>query len=176
VTSQSSPEAPIAVVAMGGHAFMRPGEPGTHEEHILNARAINRHTITLLERGYNLVITHGNGPQVGNLMRQTELTRDRVPALPIDVLVAQTEGSLGYYLQQELLNELRARDIRRYVVTMVTQVLVSREDPAFHSPTKPVGQFLTKEEAEERRERFGWIIREEAGRGWRRVVSSRGAR
>ncbi len=165
-------KAPTVVVAMGGHAFMQPGEPGTHEVHTRNARMIARQIMTLLKRGYNLVITHGNGPQVGNLLDQTELTRDQVPSMPIDVLVAQTEGSLGYFLQQALLNELRLRHIRRYVVTMVTQVLVDRFDPGFGRPTKPVGPFLSREEAEQRRDEAGWVIQEDAGRGWRRVVPS----
>ena len=160
------------VVAMGGHAFMQPGEEGTHEQHVSNGRMICRQIMTLVERGYNIVITHGNGPQVGNLLIKSELTRDQVPAMPLDVLVAQTEGSLGYFLQQSLLNELRTRDIRRYVVTVVTQVLVARDDPAFGSPTKPVGPFMSKEEAEARRDEFGWEIREQPGRGWRRVVPS----
>lgn len=164
--------APTVVVAMGGHAFMQPGEVGTHEQHVTNARAICRRIMTLVERGYNVIITHGNGPQVGNLLNQTELTRDQVTPLPLDVLVGQTEGSLGYYLQQELLNELRSRHIRRYVVTMVTQVLVDRDDPAFQRPTKPVGPFLTQQEAESRRDEYGWNIKEEKGRGWRRVVPS----
>ncbi len=164
--------APTAVVAMGGHAFMQPGEKGTCEDHERNARIICGQMMTLVERGYNLVVTHGNGPQVGNLLNQTEMTRDRIPPLPMDVLVAQTQGSLGYFLQQALLNEIRSRHIRRYVVTMVTQVLVDPKDPAFQNPTKPVGPFLTKEEAEARREEFGWKIAEDIGRGWRRVVAS----
>ncbi|MEM7249055.1 MAG: carbamate kinase [Acidobacteriota bacterium] len=160
------------VVAMGGHAFMQAGEEGTHEQHGRNARHICQQLMVLAERGYNIVITHGNGPQVGMLMRSVELARDTVPPLPLDVLVAQTEGSLGYYLQRALLNELRQREIRRYVVTVVTQVLVDPEDPAFEEPTKPVGPFLTKEDAEARRDEEGWIIKEDAGRGWRRVVPS----
>ncbi len=170
--AQPADEAPTVVVAMGGHAFMQPGEPGTHEVHARNARAIARRLMTLLKRGYNLVITHGNGPQVGRLISQTEITRDQLSPMPIDVLVAQTEGSLGYYLQQALLNELRTRHITRYVVTMVTQVLVDRFDPGFGEPTKPVGRFLSEEEAKERQKEDGWVVREDAGRGWRRVVPS----
>lgn len=163
---------PIAVVAMGGHAFLRPGERGTYEEHTRNARAICRELMTLVERGYRLVITHGNGPQVGELLTRVELTRDELPHWPLDVLVAQTEGSLGYFLQRALLNEMHQQDIFRYVVTMVTQVLVSPEDPAFRAPTKPVGPFLTQDEAERNRDRFGWIIGEDKNRGWRRLVPS----
>jgi carbamate kinase len=166
------PGAPIAVVAMGGHAFIRPGEKGTHEDHTRNARAICAELMTLVERGYRLVITHGNGPQVGDLLTRVELTRDTLPQPPLDVLVAQTEGSLGYLLQRALLNELHARKLDRRVVTMVTQVTVASDDPAFGKPSKPIGPFLSKEDAEASRKQFDWVIGEDAGRGWRRLVPS----
>ena len=163
---------PIVLVAMGGHAFMQRGEKGDIHDHERNAEEICGSLMTLVERNYNLVVTHGNGPQVGNLLLQNELTKDSVPSMPLDVLVANTEGFLGYVLQQALLNHLRRRDIKRYVVTMITQVLVERDDPAFQNPSKPIGPFLTKEQAEERRDRLGWNILEDAGRGWRRLVAS----
>lgn len=157
---------------MGGHAFMRAGETGTYEEHARNAREIGARAMTLLERGYNLVITHGNGPQVGNLLEQRETAPEGLPTLPMDALVAQTEGSLGYFLQQGLLNELRRRDWRRYVVTMVTQVQVDPDDPNLQEPTKPVGPVLSEQQATVRRDRFGWTVAEDPGRGLRRVVPS----
>jgi carbamate kinase len=163
---------PIVLVAMGGHAFMQRGETGDIRDHERNAAAICGSLMTLVERNYNLVVTHGNGPQVGNLLLQNELTQDSVPSMPLDVLVANTEGFLGYVLQQALLNHLRRREIKRYVVTMITQVLVERDDPAFQNPSKPIGPFLTKEQAEERRDRLGWKILDDAGRGWRRLVAS----
>ncbi len=163
---------PTVVVALGGHAFMRAGEPGTHEEHRHNARAICERLMLLVERDYRIVITHGNGPQVGALLERDELRGDDLPVAPLDVLVARTEGSLGYYLQQELLNSLRRRDIRRFVVTVVTQVLVDAADPAFANPTKPVGPFLSEAEARRRAREFGWTVGEDAGRGWRRLVPS----
>lgn len=163
---------PVVLVAMGGHAFMQHGETGSIEEHERNASQICSSLMTLVDRHYNIVITHGNGPQVGNLLLQSELTLGAVPAMPLDVLVAHTEGFLGYVLQQALLNQLRRRKIQRYVVSMITQVLVERDDPAFREPTKPIGPFLTKEQAEERRDRLGWKIAEDAGRGWRRLVAS----
>jgi carbamate kinase len=163
---------PIAVVAMGGHAFTQSGDRGTYEDHERNARQICRELIVLVERGYRLVITHGNGPQVGELLLRQELTRDSLPRWPLDVLVAQTEGSLGYLLQRAMLNELNARGIHRWVVTMVTQVVVDKSDPAFGAPAKPVGPFMTQAEAEAGHAAYGWVIREEAGRGWRRVVPS----
>jgi carbamate kinase len=168
----NEPSRPIVLIAMGGHAFIQRGETGKIEEHERNAVEICSSLMTFVDRGYNLVITHGNGPQVGNQLLQNELTRESVPSMPLDVLVANTEGFLGYVLQQALLNHLRRRQIKRYVVTMITQVLVERDDPAFKEPTKPIGPFLTKEQAEERRDRLGWKIIEDAGRGWRRVVPS----
>jgi len=163
---------PIVLVAMGGHAFMQPGEAGTIEDHERNAARIATLLMTLVERDYHVCITHGNGPQVGNLLLQQEVAGSGVPALPLDVLVAMTEGSLGYILQQALLNELRKRQSKRYVVTVVTQVVVAEDDPAFREPSKPIGPFLTREEAEKRRDTLGWKVKEDAGRGWRRLVPS----
>jgi carbamate kinase len=163
---------PIALVAVGGHAFMEPGEKGTVEEHERNAAALCDKLMTLVERGYELVITHGNGPQVGSLLLQQEAAQPEVPPMPLDVLVAQTEGSLGYIMQQALLNQLRKREIRRYVVTVVTQVLVDENDPAFNTPTKPIGPFLDEKEARQRERQLGWTVVEDSGRGWRRVVPS----
>jgi len=163
---------PIVLVAMGGHAFMQPGEAGTIEDHERNAARIATLLMTLVERDYHVCITHGNGPQVGNLLLQQEVAGSGVPALPLDVLVAMTEGSLGYILQQALLNELRKRQSKRYVVTVVTQVVVDESDPAFQQPSKPIGPFLSREEAEKRRDALGWKVKEDAGRGWRRLVPS----
>ena len=163
---------PIVLVAMGGHAFMQKGELGTIEEHERNAAEIARLLMTLVEKEYQLVITHGNGPQVGTLLLQQECSKNDTPSMPLDVLVAMTEGSLGYILQQNLLNQLRRKDVRRYVVTVVTQVLIDESDPAFKNPSKPIGPFLSQEEAERRRDQLGWIVKEDAGRGWRRLVPS----
>lgn len=163
---------PIAIVAMGGHAFMLHGEKGTIEDHQKNASEISSQLMHLVDRNYNLVITHGNGPQVGNLLLMTELTAEQVPPMPLDVLVAQTEGSLGYIMQQAILNQLAKTRRSQRVVTVVTQVLVNRDDPAFLKPSKPIGPFLSKEEAERRSDELGWNIIEDSGRGWRRVVPS----
>lgn len=165
-------EKPIVLVALGGHAFMQRGEKGTVQIQERNAEKICQTMQTLVDRDYNIVITHGNGPQVGNLLLLNESGDESVPKMPLDVLVAQTEGSLGYFLQQAMLNELRKRSKKRYVVTVVTQVLVDPEDEAFKKPTKPVGPFLSKEEAEHRRDELGWNIVEDSGRGWRRLVPS----
>lgn len=163
---------PTAVVAMGGHAFILPGQTGTPGEQSENAKAICRQVMTLVERDYNVVITHGNGPQVGDLLLRDELAKGELPRMPLDALVAQTEGSLGYFMQLALLNELRARAIPRYVVTVVTQVVVDKADPAFDSPTKPVGPFMEEDEARRREKELGWIIGADKARGFRRLVPS----
>jgi carbamate kinase len=156
---------------MGGHAFMQGDEPGTIEDHERNAETIARSLMTLVDRDYHMVVTHGNGPQVGNLLIQHELAKETTPVMPLDVLVAMTEGSLGYILQQSLLNQLNKRDIRRYVVTVVTQVIVDEDDPSFQNPNKPIGPYLSKQEADARREQLGWQLKE-GKRGWRRLVPS----
>jgi carbamate kinase len=165
-------EHPLVLVAMGGHAFMQKDERGTIEEHERNAERIAGALMELIERDYHLVVTHGNAPQVGSLLIQSETARDAVPEMPLDVLVAMTEGSLGYVLQQALLNRFRPRRINRFVVTVVTQVLVRDDDPAFKQPSKPIGPVLEQAEAERRRDELGWSIVEDKGRGWRRRVAS----
>ena len=172
--SPSSPgaEGPLAVVAMGGHAFMQKGERGTIQDHERNADRVASVLMTLVGRDYRLIITHGNGPQVGSLLTQQELAGDEVQPMPLDVLVAMTEGSLGYILQQALLNRLRDQDPARRVVATVTQVVVDSSDPAFGDPSKPIGPFLDREAASAKERDSGWEIREDPGRGWRRVVPS----
>lgn len=165
------PKRGLAIVAMGGHAFIKPGETGTEVEHKRNAAEIGEQLMTLVDRGYDLVVTHGNGPQVGNQLLQNESSRAEVPAWSLDVLVSETAGSLGYILQQAFQNQLRRRQKSRVVVTFICQVVVDQEDPAFAKPQKPVGPFLTREVAERRRDELGWEIRE-GGRGWRQVVPS----
>ena len=169
---EDSHDSPLVLVAMGGHAFMADGERGTIQDHKRNAARIAGLLMTLVEGGHDLVITHGNGPQVGALLRQQEMAGAEVPPMPLDVLVGMTEGSLGYILQQALLNELRERDSHRWVVTMVTQVVVDEADPAFENPNKPIGPFLSREEALRRSDTLGWTVREDSGRGWRRFVPS----
>jgi carbamate kinase len=164
---------PIVLIAMGGHAFMQKGEEGNIDDHERNSDRIAELLMALIERDVPLVITHVNGQQVGNLLIQHEQSRGVVPTMPLDVLVAMTEGSLGYILQQSLLNQLRRRNIRRYVVTVVTQVIVDEKDEAFDKPNKPIGPFLTKEEAERRRDKWDWkIVEDPEKRGWRRLVAS----
>jgi carbamate kinase len=163
----------VALVAFGGNAILRSGEAGTMAEQEANARSMCEKLLTVIERGYDLVVTYGNGPQVGHLMIQNELAKDVSPELPLDVLVAETEGSIGYLLQQQLLNGLRARRIPKLVVTMITQVIVDRNDPAFANPTKPVGPFYTEEDAKRVAAHFPhWKLAPDAQRGYRRIVPS----
>jgi carbamate kinase len=163
---------PTAVIALGGHAFIRKGYRPTHEEHQIAARKIASILMELINRDYNLVITHGNGPQVGNLLLQNEHSPEEIPKQPLDVLVAMTEGSLGYIMQQAIINELRRRGIHRHVVTKITQVILDQHDPAFKNPSKPIGPFYTHEQALELQENHNWEMAEDSGRGWRRLVPS----
>ena len=163
------------VVALGGNFLLQPHEEGTIEEQEARARMVCKHLLSVIRAGYNLILTHGNGPQVGNLLIRNEFARELAPPLPLDVLVAQTAGSIGYILQQEMLNQLRRNGIRKWVVTMITQVMVSAKDPAFKKPTKPIGPFFTKAEADKikkARKTKKWKMVEDAGRGYRRVVPS----
>ena len=170
--SELSQERPIVVVALGGHAFMEKGEEANVEVYERRAVKVCEHLMTLIGRNYNIVIAHGNGPQVGNLLMRQEFARDQFHVDPLDVLVARTQGSLGYILQQALLNMMRKRQLHRYVVTFVTQVLVHADDPAFENPTKPVGPFFDEKEARRREAEMGWQMVHQINRGWRRVVPS----
>ena len=163
----------IALIAFGGNALITEQDKGNIEQQRHAASNMCSNLLMIVEKGYDLVITHGNGPQVGNLLIQRDMTKNEIPEMPLDVLVAQTEGSLGYILQQELLNHLRAHRTGKYVVTMITQVLVDSDDPAFSNPTKPVGPFYTKKKSEQMvLEHPEWKMTADAGRGYRRVVPS----
>jgi len=163
---------PVAVVAIGGNSLIRDESNPDVRGEIEALRETCRHLGGMLSRGWDIVLTHGNGPQVGFNLLRSELAAAVAPPLPLDLLGAQTQGSIGYLMQQILGNELRSRDIRKRVVTIVTQTLVDRNDPAFHRPTKPVGPFYERDEAERLRAARRWEIVEDAGRGWRRVVPS----
>ena len=164
-------EGSVALIAFGGNAFIKDGHKGTIDQQRDAANEVCDKLLAVVERGYELVITHGNGPQVGNLLIQRDMTRTVIPEMPLDVLVAQTEGSLGYILQQELLNHLRIHQIGKYVVTMITQVLVDKDDPAFSEPVKPVGPFYDRQVSQQiASEHPDWKMAEDAGRGFRRVV------
>ena len=163
---------PPLVVALGGNAILREGERGLVREQYANIERTCRDLLPLLQGDYPLLFTHGNGPQIGNLMLSLEATRDRFPLLPMDVCGAMTQGSIGYMLQRTLTNFLNGADIQRPVVTVVTQVVVDPRDDAFWKPTKPVGPYYAAEQAAAMRRETGWNMVEDAGRGYRRVVAS----
>ncbi|MEJ2700168.1 MAG: carbamate kinase [Desulfuromonadales bacterium] len=162
----------VAIVALGGNALIRPGERGEFRQQIRHVRESVVHLPLLLRLGYNLVVTHGNGPTVGHLLLQNEMARDTVPPMPLDVCDADSEGGIGYLTQQALVNELFARAGGGQVVSLITQVVVDPKDSAFTRPTKPVGPYYSAEEAERLRHVKGWVVEEDAGRGFRRMVAS----
>lgn len=162
----------LAVVAIGGNAINRPGEKPTAENMFKNIKVTASYLADMIELGYRIIITHGNGPQVGNLLVQQDIAKDTIPPFPMDVLGAMTQGYLGYMISQELKNVLNERKIDKEIATVVTQIVVNKDDPGFKNPTKPVGPFYSEEEAKKIMEEKGWIFKEDAGRGWRRVVPS----
>ena len=164
----------LAVVALGGNALLRSGQKGTYQEQIANVEETCESLYQLLRRNYNIVIGHGNGPQVGNVMLQHEAGRSAgVEAMPMDYCVAETQGSIAYLIEICLRNVLARHDMQRDVVTLVTQVAVNKLDPMFKNPTKPVGPYYTQEQAEQLAKATGAIYKEDPkGRGWRKVVAS----
>jgi carbamate kinase len=162
----------LAVVAFGGNALLRPEDRGTHEEQIARAKQAARWLAELVIRGYHLIVVHGNGPQVGNILIQAEEASTKVPPQSLDVAVAQTEGSMGFLLQQAIRNRLESIGSGGQVATVLTEVEVDVNDPAFKRPTKPIGPFFTRYRAEALERDLGWTMREDAGRGWRHVVPS----
>lgn len=162
----------VLIVAFGGNAILPSGQRGTLEEQRANVRRMASHLGALVEAGYRVVATHGNGPQVGEIMLRSELTKDTVPPLTLDVAGAMTQGQIGLMLQQEIGNYLAERRMPLNVVSLVTQVVVDAQDPAFSSPTKPIGRFYSEAEAGRLRRDKGWTMVEDAGRGYRRVVPS----
>ena len=167
--------AKLAVVAFGGNALLRSGQKGTYQEQIQNVTKTCESLLGLLKQDYNIVIGHGNGPQVGNVMLQHEAGNKSfdLPIMPMDFCVSETQGSIGYLIEQGFRNIFVKENLRKNVVTLVTQVEVNGEDPLFKNPTKPVGPYYTEEEAEEYAAATGAIFREDPkGNGWRKVVAS----
>lgn len=165
----------IAVVALGGNALLRGNEIGTIQQQEKNTYDTCINLIHLLRQDYNIVITHGNGPQVGNIMLRNEAGFNdyKIPKMPLDICVADSQGGIGYMIERQLLNLLKEVKIRRNVVTVITEVLVDLADPAFKNPTKPVGTFYLKEEADLLNRSNNFIFKEDPRkRGWRRVVAS----
>jgi carbamate kinase len=163
----------LVVIALGGNALLQRSQKGTFEDQYSNVQKTATKIADLAEQGYRIVLTHGNGPQVGATLLRHEAGKNIVPPFPLDACGAETQGFIGYMIQQALRNELKARGMDKYVVTVVTRVIVDPHDPAFEHPTKPVGPFYTKEQADLVQQKMPNItIKEDAGRGYRRVVPS----
>ncbi|RKZ19667.1 carbamate kinase [bacterium] len=168
-------DAPLRMVlALGGNAIIPAGQEGTFDQQMAITRATMDQVARLASLGHEVVLSHGNGPVVGNIVLRGDAGQalHGIPAMPMYVCGADSQGGLGYMLQQALQNALRAEGIAKPVATIVTQVRVDPADPAFDTPTKPIGPFYSEDEAQRVREEFGWTVVEDAGRGWRRVVPS----
>ncbi|MHB2019063.1 MAG: carbamate kinase [Candidatus Xenobia bacterium] len=162
----------LAIIAVGGNALIRDPQHQSVPDQAQAASETMDHVATLVAAGWSIVVTHGNGPQVGFIMLRSEMARTVLHPVPLESIVADTQGALGYNFQQGLENSLRRRGLSKPVATVVTQTVVDRADPAFARPTKPVGPFYSEAQAKERQEHDGWDVVEDAGRGWRRVVPS----
>jgi len=160
------------VIALGGNAIRQHNEKGTITEQIANVRRASRQIAQIAADGYTVAVTHGNGPQVGDILLRNELTEKTLPAMPLDVCGAESQGMIGYLLQQSMREALRAAGVDRPVVTVLTQTVVNDDDPAFGRPEKPVGPLYTAEQAESLRKEKDWQIVQIPGRGYRRVVPS----
>lgn len=161
-----------AVVAIGGNSLIRAGEKGLIDEQRANARRTAEAIVDIVQDGYGVAVTHGNGPQVGAALLRSERAGAQVYRHPLDVCVATTQGEIGYVLQQALGDAMAEAGLQSGIATILSQVVVSADDPAMAAPTKPVGPFMSQREAEARRDEEGWQIVEDAARGWRRVVPS----
>ncbi len=163
---------PRVVVAIGGNSLITDKEHQSVEDQYEAAGETDHHIAQLVKAGWDVAISHGNGPQVGFIMRRSELARHELHEVPMDVCGADTQGAIGYALQQNLVNDFNEMGIDKSVATVVTQVEVAADDPAMLNPSKPIGTFLDEAEAKRRRDEEGWDVVEDAGRGWRRVVAS----
>ncbi|HUJ71431.1 MAG TPA: carbamate kinase, partial [Verrucomicrobiae bacterium] len=161
-----------AVIAIGGNSLIKDEKHMSVPDQYAAVVETARHITDLIERGYCVAVTHGNGPQVGFILLRSEYSRGILHEVPLDSIGADTQGAIGYQVQQALENEFRRRRLKKSVATVVTQTLVDRNDPAFQKPTKPIGQFYKKDEADDRIRVEKWTMVEDAGRGWRRVVPS----
>ncbi|OYT58654.1 carbamate kinase [Euryarchaeota archaeon ex4484_178] len=159
------------VLAVGGNALLRPGDRGTAEEQMLRARETAESIYPLFKK-FKIVVTHGNGPQVGAILLQNENSKNIVPPMPLDICGAMSQGEIGYMLTQSFHNVLEEKGIDKRIVVILTRVLVDKNDPAFKNPTKPIGPFYSEEEAKKLAKEKGWHVIEDSGRGWRRVVPS----
>jgi len=160
------------VIALGGNALQSGTGPATAEAQLEVVKKTCEHVAQISGMGYEIAVVHGNGPQVGRIVMASEAAKEITPAMPFDVCGAMSQGYIGYHIQQCLLYALNKRNRHVPVVTVATQMIVDEKDPAFRNPTKPIGPFYTEEEAKALQEEKGWVMKEDAGRGWRRVVAS----
>ena len=160
------------VIALGGNALQEAGKPATAQAQLEVVEKTSEYIADIVERGYEVIVAHGNGPQVGRIVIQNEVASASTPAMPFDVCGAMSQGMMGYHIQQGLSKVLRHRGINKNVVTIVTQVVVDKDDPKCKAPSKPIGPFYTEEEAKAIAAEKGYTMKEDAGRGWRRVVAS----
>jgi carbamate kinase len=161
-----------AVVAIGGNSLIKDSKHQSVPDQYHACVETCSHIAKMIAQGYDVVVTHGNGPQVGFILRRAELALKELHMVPLDSCGADTQGAIGYQLQKALHNEFKEMNVNKQAVTVVTQVLVDKDDPSFKKPSKPIGTFMSKEDAEERKAKEGWDVVEDAGRGWRRVVAS----
>ena len=162
----------LAVVAVGGNALIKDKNHQTVPDQYQAAAETMKHIASMILEGWDVVVTHGNGPQVGFILRRSEIASHELHEVPLDYCGADTQGAIGYMFQQALHNEFRLRGINKQAATVITQTIVDRNDPAFQHPTKPIGSFMDEEAAKEKMAKEGWTMVEDAGRGWRRVVPS----
>ncbi len=162
----------VALIAFGGNAILPENQRGLQEEQMRNAQKAAELMVQIVKKGYELIVVHGNGPQVGNLLIQMEEASNKIPPFSLDVCDAMTEGSMGFMLEKAIVNELRKNSIDKDVATLITQVVVDKDDPAFQKPTKPVGPFYPKFRAQQLARQKKWTMVEDAGRGYRKVVAS----
>jgi carbamate kinase len=162
----------IAVVAVGGNALIKDKAHQTVQDQYECAKDTMKHIVDMIEKGWDVAISHGNGPQVGFILRRSELAKHELHEVPLDFCGADTQGAIGYMFQQALYNEFKHRGINKVAATVVTQTVVDKNDPAFQKPSKPIGSFMDEADAKSRAEKDGWTVVEDAGRGWRRVVPS----
>jgi carbamate kinase len=162
----------VAVVAVGGNSLIKDESHKTVYDQYEAGRESMNHIVEMIEQGWEVVVTHGNGPQVGFILRRSELSAHELHEVPLDYCGADSQGAIGYMFARALDNEFRARKIDKTAVAVVTQTVVNRDDPGFKNPTKPIGSFLDEKTAKERADKYGWVVVEDAGRGWRRVVAS----
>ncbi|RLI56595.1 MAG: carbamate kinase [Candidatus Thorarchaeota archaeon] len=161
-----------AVVAIGGNSLIKDKQHRTIPDQYAATAETCKHIAEMISEGWEVVITSGNGPQVGFILRRSELAEKELHPVPLDYCGADTQGAIGYMIQRAMYNEFHRRNIEKTAVSVVTQVRVSRDDPAFENPTKPIGSFMDEKTAKERADKEGWIVKEDSGRGWRRVVPS----